>query len=81
MTRRVEGRRVVGQYRPAMADKRRRGPEKRAGTNDRKLFVRIPVELEDALQAYADRHRWSLSGAARNILIDALLPSKKLPPS
>lgn len=81
MSRRLEGRRSVGQYRPAMAAKRRQGTEKRPETNDRKLFIRIPAELEDALQVYADRHRWSLSGAARNLLIDALLPSKKTPPS
>lgn len=74
---RLEARRDVGQYRRAMADKRRRGPEKRPDTNDRKLFIRIPADLEDALQLYADRHRWSLSGAARNLLMDALLPSKK----
>lgn len=62
-----------------MADKdRRAGGEKR--TNDRKLFVRINEELEEALEAYAERHLWKPSAAARNILVDVLL-RKKMPPS
>lgn len=43
----------------------------------RKVDVRVSPELHEALRAYAYRHRWGVSTAARYILEDALLPKNQ----